>query len=314
MLEETESVALGDGRRNARLREVLPQLGATPTAGIPAACGGHAEMTSAYRFFDNGKATFDRILASHAQATRQRRAAQTPVVLAQDTTEITLARPEKQVQGAGPLDGGTRRGLFLHPLHAFTPDGTPLGTRQAFHWVREDCARGGALARAARAAIPYEHKESFRWLEMQRAAQQEARHCPRTRLITVGDSEADIYELLAEPQSIDWIVRGGQDRAAEPEADETANPHLYDRFMVQPVLYSAAIRVRGRAPKIACDARKRRQPRKTRAAQVEVRSSRVTLRPPPGARTANFPPPRSTWCRSVKSTRRKESTPSSGCS
>jgi hypothetical protein len=110
---------------------VLSQLADRPTASIPAACGGHAEMTAAYRLFDNERATFDNILEAHADATRQRIAAQSVAILTQDTTEVDLTRPEQAIAGAGPLDGNSRVGALLHLLHAFTPDGTPLGTVRA---------------------------------------------------------------------------------------------------------------------------------------------------------------------------------------
>lgn len=280
VLEETRTVDLKDARTNARLREVLTQLGKRPTASIPAACGGHAEMTAAYRLFDNEKVTFERILEPHIHSTRERIAQQDTVLLVQDTTEIDLTRPTQQVKGAGPLDGGTRQGLFLHPLHAFTPDGTPLGTVQATQWVREPGRKCAGLSRAQRAAIPFEQKESSRWLNTLRIAQQEAEHCENTQLICVGDSEADIYEVLAEPSRIDWIVRACQDRALMPEADNSATVSLHVRLLAQPVLYSHTINVRGRKPKLACDRRARRQPRLSRQAHVEVRSASLTLRPP----------------------------------
>ena len=137
VMDEMKTADLKDKRLDKRLREVLSQLWEHPAASIPAACGGHAEMTAAYRFFDNEKATFGPTLAPHAEATRQRVAQQAVVVLAQDTTEVDVTRPEQQVTGAGPLDGGSRWGAFLHPLHAFTPDGTPLGTLHAEAWVRD---------------------------------------------------------------------------------------------------------------------------------------------------------------------------------
>ena len=84
-------------------------------------------MTAAYRLFANEKAGFDKLLEPHREATRQRIAVEPIVVLAQDTTEVELTHREQQVAGAGPLDGGSRLAL-LHELHAFTPDGTPLGT------------------------------------------------------------------------------------------------------------------------------------------------------------------------------------------
>ena len=280
VMEEMRTVDLKDARTNARLREVLTQLGQRPTASIPAACGGHAEMTAAYRLFDNEKVTFEGILAPHTQSTRKRIAAQQTVLLVQDTTEIDLTRPTQQVQGAGPLDAGTRHGLLLHPLHAFTSDGTPLGTVQATQWVREPGPSNAKRSRAQRASIPIEEKESHRWLQTLRMAQQEAEHCPHTHLICVCDSEADIYEVLAEPPRIDWIVRACQDRALMPDGNEAAACTLREPLLAQPVLYSQKINVRGRKPKIAGDSRGRRQPRRSREAQVEVRSASLTLRPP----------------------------------
>jgi hypothetical protein len=280
VMEETRAVDLKDARTNARLREVLTQLGQRPTASIPAACGGHAEMTAAYRLFDNEKVTFARILAPHTRSTRERIAAQQTVLLVQDTTEIDLTRPTQPVQGAGPLDGATRQGLFLHPLHAFTPDGTPLGTVQATPWVREPGPTNAERSRAQRAAIPIEEKESHRWLQTLRMAEQEAPHCPLTHLIAVCDSEADIYEVLGERPRIDWIVRACQDRALMPPADSAAARTLHEHLLAQPVLYAQTINVRGRQAKIACETRGRRQPRRSRQAQVEVRSASLTLRPP----------------------------------
>lgn len=276
-MEEMRTVDLKDARLNTRLREVLTSLGQRPTASIPAACGGHAEMTAAYRLFDNEKVTFEGVLRPHAQETRVRISAQKTVLLVQDTTEIDLTRPTQQVQGAGPL-GDARLGLFLHPLLAFTPDGTPLGAVDASHWVREPGPGLSGLSRSQRAAIPIEEKESHRWLQTLRRAQQEAGHCPHTHLISVSDSESDIYEVLAEPLGIDWIVRACQDRALVGETGDTA--HLREHLLAQPVLYTQTINVRGRTLKYACDRRERRQPRRSRQAKVEVRSASITLRPP----------------------------------
>src|SRR2546422_761519 len=98
---EMKTVDLKDKRLNSRLAEVLSQFAEHPTASIPAACGGHAEMAGAYRLFDNDKATFGRISEPHTVATRQRIAGQPVALLVQDTTEIDVTRPEQQVAGAG---------------------------------------------------------------------------------------------------------------------------------------------------------------------------------------------------------------------
>jgi hypothetical protein len=278
-------VDLKDKRLDNRLREVLSQLGEHPTANIPAACGGHAEMTAAYRLFENERITFGGILAPHSEATRQRMAQQPVVVMAQDTTEVDLTRPVQQVKGAGPLDGDSRRGAFLHLLHAFTSDGTPLGSLGAETWVREEEVKCASMSRAQRAAIPIEEKESYRWVEMMRRAGEEASRCPDTQVICVADSEADIYEVLVEgavePRRVDWIVRACQNRGL---ADENGRPatgtYLREEVLAQPVLFTHTIHVRGRKAKVACETRSRRQPRESRKAQVEVRAGSGTLRPP----------------------------------
>jgi hypothetical protein len=285
VMDEMKAADLKDKRLDNRLREILSQLGEHPAASIPAACGGSAEMTAAYRFFDNEKAEFACILAPHMQATGHRVAQQAVVLLVQDTTEVDLTRPEQQVEGAGPLDGGSRWGAFLHPLHAFTPNGTPLGTLHAEAWVREEEMSNASMSRAQRAAVPIEEKESHRWLDMIRRAGEEASRCPSTQMICVADSEADIYEVLvestSEPHRVDWIVRASQDRAlAGKDGQPATGKYLREQALEQSVLFTHTIRVRGRKAKVACETRGRRQPRESRKAQVEVRAARATLRPP----------------------------------
>ena len=285
VMDELKTAQLNDKRLNRRLAEILSQLAARPTASIPAACGGRAEMVAAYRFCENENTSFEVVLQPHCDATRQRMRAQPVVILPQDTTEVDLTRPEQQVSGAGPLDGNARRGALLHVLGAFTPDGTPLGTVHATAWVRDEQTVCAGLSRAARAAIPIEEKESHRWVVALQRAREEAQHSPTTQFICVADSEADIYELLAEatqpPCAVDWIVRACQNRALCAESGEIqGEKHLRECVVQQPVLFDATIHVRGRRAKVACETRGRRQPRESREAQVVVRAMRVTLRPP----------------------------------
>lgn len=56
---------LEDERLDRRFQVLLSALGERPNLSIPAACRSRAEMTAAYRFFDNPKVTFDRILRPH---------------------------------------------------------------------------------------------------------------------------------------------------------------------------------------------------------------------------------------------------------
>jgi hypothetical protein len=293
VVEEMKTANLSDRRLNKRLCEVVAHLAARPTASIPAACGGFAEMVATYRLFENDKVCFQNVLQPHIDATRIRLAAQPVVIVAQDTSEMNLTRPQQQVRGAGPLDSGPRRGVFLHLLHGFTPDGTPLGTLAAQVWAREDVPLPSKEERAARRKqTPIEDKESQRWVDMLRQVQAEARRAPQTRFVCVADSESDIFELLveaqAEPRAAGWIVRAGQNRALQIEQntaenadlEETTATLLRERLLQQPVLYNNTIQIRGREPKIGCTSHGREQPRSSRTATVAIRAARVTLQAP----------------------------------
>jgi hypothetical protein len=282
--DEMATAALGDKRLNKRLERILSDLGSKPTASIPAACGGHKETTAAYRFFDNEKSTPEAILQSHVDQTKQRIAEQPIVLLVQDTSELDLTRPQQQVVAAGPLDTEARRGGFVHPLHAVTPDGTPLGTVHCEFWTREDdtAPKTAEEKRRERRAAPIEDKESMRWLEGLRKTRDLAQEFAHVQFVCVADSEADIYELFSEPrgkQPVHFLIRACQNRALEKDPD-TRTKHLRERVLESPVLFTQEITVRGRKAKTSCETRERRQSRQTRKAIVEVRAAAMTLRPP----------------------------------
>ena len=278
-MEEAALADLGDERLDNRLAILLSDLGSRPFLSIPAACGGRAEMKAAYRFFDNDKATFEKVIEPHIQRTKERMAAEQVVLLVQDTTEIDLTRPERAVKDAGELDG-VRRGVLLHDLQAFTPDGTPLGTAWADVLNRAEGISHASEAqkRQQRKQKPIEEKESFRWLNGLRETRQIAQELPTVQCICVADSEADIYEMFAEPRGeypVHWLIRACYDRATDGDGEQ----RLRERVLAAPVLYEVELLVRGRSAKIPAEDRSRRQSRETRRAIVEVRAASMTLRP-----------------------------------
>jgi hypothetical protein len=281
--EELETAALADERLNTRFQSLLSTLGQQPTLSIPAACSGRKEMKAAYRFFDNAKVTFDAVLQPHIDRSRQRVAEQKVALLVQDTTEIDLTRPEQVVAGVGTLDG-SRQGLLLHLLQAFTTEGVPLGTLWAEILNRTEGVSHASAADKAheRKHTPLEEKETLRWLTGLQAARAVAQQCPEVQCVCVGDSEADIYELFAEPQGehpVQWLIRASQNRALD-EGPTAGEYHLREQVLATPVLYEAKLVIRGRKAKTAVEDRSRRQNRETRQATVEARAATVTLRPP----------------------------------
>lgn len=279
-MEEVAGSDFGDARLDARFAMLLSALGDRPILSIPAACGGWAETKAAYRFFDNEKVYFENVLKPHMAKTKERMAAQKAVLLVQDTTEVDLTRPEQAVEGAGELDG-PRRGVLLHVMHSFAPDGLPLGTAWAEVLNRTEGVSHEAAEEKSRKRKqkPIEVKESLRWLTGLQEARKLAQEMPEVQCICVADSEADIYEVFAEPrgkQPVHWLIRACQDRAISG----CPGHQLRGEALATPMLYQVNLVIRGRKAKTAAEDRGRRQNRETRRATVEVRAAKVTLRPP----------------------------------
>jgi hypothetical protein len=281
--EELDAADLGDRRLDARFELLLSALASRPNLSIPAACAGRAEMQAAYRFFDNDKVTFDTVPQPHIDRTLQRLAEQEVVLLVQDTSEVELTRPKQQVVGVGELDG-VRQGLLLHEMQAFTPEGTPLGTAWATIINRTDGVSHASAAEKKRKRnhTPIEEKESMRWLTGLRQARTITQQLPGVQCVCVADSEADIFELFAEPRGerpVHWLIRACENRALQPEATEAAG-HLREQVLTTPVLYEVQLRIRGHQAKTAVKERGRGQSRVSRVATVQGRATTVTLRPP----------------------------------
>ncbi len=284
LADEVRNAQFGDQRLGKRLGIIADRLAAKPNMSIPAAMNGRAEMEAAYRFFDNSKVTPEAILKPHVAATYQRVQQNDVVLLVQDTTELDLTRPEQQVSGAGPIECESRRGAFHHPLVAFDTNGLPLGTVWSKSWTREQIQTEltAEEKRKLRREAPIEEKESIRWLEGVRAAREVAERSPQTKCVCVADSEADIYELLAEPRTtqhegeLHLLLRGCQKRALSGHQG-----CMIEAVRATSCLMMYSLDVSRRKPKTSVETRKRRTQRDARIAEVEVRATTITLRPPP---------------------------------
>ncbi len=263
--EEFGEAQLGDERLAKRLVTLARDFYARPQANLPQACQSRAKTKAAYRFLEHDHTTLDTLLAPHYAAT-VRRVSQEPVVLAvQDTTSLNYST-HPATEKLGPI--GSRKegilGLLLHDTLAFTLEGTPLGLLDVQCWARDPRAFGKKHLRYKRAI---EQKESYRWLKSFEQVALAQRQCPQTLLVSVGDREADIYELVAlavrDPAGPKLLVRAERDRLMAERHE-----HVWDRVAAQPVggVQELALPRRGKRP--------------ARRARLEVRYAQVRLQPP----------------------------------
>jgi hypothetical protein len=258
---------LGDRRLQQRLLELARDFYARPQANIPQTCQTRARAKAAYRFLQHPRTQMDCLLQPHYESTRQRVSAHAVVLAVQDTTYLNYSS-HPATENLGPI--GTRPegliGLLLHSTMAFSLEGTPLGLLDAQCWARDSQLFGKKHRRHQQ---PIQQKESSKWLRSLQRVAEVQKQCPQTQLVSVGDREADIYELfhqaLTDPQGPRLLVRAEQDRLLAED-----NPHLWDHLGQQPVAGLQTVRI------------PRRSSRPAREAQLQVRFARVRLRPPRG--------------------------------
>jgi hypothetical protein len=266
--EEFGATRLRDRRHQKRLFTVARDFYAQPQANIPQACGSRAKTKAAYRLFKHKAVSMNALLSSHYQSTMERIAREKiEVVLAvQDTTSFNYDT-HQDMEGLGPINTRVQgaQGILLHDTMAYTTEGTALGLVDVQVWARDPQEFG---KRATRYQRPIEEKESVKWLRSFRAAARLQRQLgAATVVVSVGDREADVYELfalaLSDAAHPKLLVRAERDRRVTDQSE-----CLWEYMESQPVAGQRSLYI----PK-----RKRRA---ARDAVLNIRFAPVELRAP----------------------------------
>jgi hypothetical protein len=267
--EEFGRAPFFDARLKQRLYQLAADFFAQPGELIPQVCQGSAAKTkAAYRFFQNPQVEMPKLLRPHIESTLERIRLHPVILAVQDTT--TLNYTSHPPEGVGPINNSQNSavGLVLHDTLAFTPEGTPLGLLNVQCWAR-DPAQAGKKYR--RHQLPTEEKESSKWLVSYRAVAEIQKLCPDTQLISVGDREADLYELFHEatrdPHGPGLLVRAERTRNRRVGQDDEPE-ELWSTMKTQTLAGTLQVAI------------PRRGSRPFRIAELEVRFAPVLLTPP----------------------------------
>ena len=271
--EEFGDCNLGDLRLTERLKTMARDFYAQPMMNLPQACGSRAKTKAAYRFLDHEETTLEKLLRPHYAATERRIAREKVVLAVQDTTEIDYS-VLKETEGLGPIGNhaSSARGLLLHSTLAFNLAGTPLGLVDAQCWRRDPAE---ISKRTKRKELSVEDKESSKWLKSYRALANLQESCPDAMLVSVGDREADVYELMYEATATDpngpkLLIRATQNRRVDSE-----HLLLWNTLESQPLSGVQVLSV------------PRTSNRAAREAHLEIRFAKVTLRAPQSKKIPN---------------------------
>jgi len=281
--KELDGIELGDKRLNRRSQLVLQGLSVDTQASINGSFGSWAETHAAYRLFDNPQVTPEAILEPHYSATHERIRRCPVVLIVQDTTEYDFSKHPPR--DAACLTKPNRLGFYDHTHLALTPEGLALGLVGSETFDRTPESLGSTKDRSK---IAIEEKESFRWLQGFRLAHQISCEYPQTRIVSVADCEADIYDIFLEAQircddpispTTDYVIRSKENRLLNeriPPREHNSRCAVYrklrDVTRQAPVLFRKVIEL-PETPK-----------RTSRSATLEVRARQVTFHHPKNRR------------------------------
>ena len=260
--EEFAFVKLGDARLKNRLVKIAAQVAEHPGGTLPQAFSQWAELKAAYRFFDNARVDFKKVIQPHLERTRLACGVPGEYLIIEDTSDLDYSH-HPRTQDLGMIGDGDGRGLELHSALAVRVETWTLEQRpegQIVGLFDQQCRR-------ARFAPPGEsRRERFQrrrqtswWAE---AFGQVGGPPAGCRWIYVADRESDFYEPISvcQKEGVDFIIRGFQDRRLAEEAGR-----LREVLSRAPVMGQSTVQLRSRGGEAA------------RTAVVELRAAQVDL-------------------------------------
>ncbi len=135
----------------------------------------------------------NKLLKPHYESTAQRVKQKAIVLTVNDSSSLKYAT-HPATEGLGSLSTNQDAiGLMLHNTMAFTTDKTPLGLLDVQCWARDPQEFG---KKHHSRNLPLQQRKSYKWLQSYQAVAAVQQRCPDTMLVSIGDREADIYELF----------------------------------------------------------------------------------------------------------------------
>jgi Domain of unknown function (DUF4338)/Transposase Tn5 dimerisation domain/Transposase DNA-binding len=212
--EELKRLKVSDKRLKARGIQIAKDFYKNPTANIPEACETNTKTVGAYRFFRHQDVTLSSMIASHTKATVKRIRKESVILAVQDTTSLNYTR--RASDEFGHIGSNHATGMLVHGTMAFTPEGLPLGLLNVQTWVRKKEETG---KRHLRAQKTIDEKESNKWLVSYQSLVDIQPQLPDTMLVSVGDREADIYDLFERASQTEngpeLVIRARHDRCCQ---------------------------------------------------------------------------------------------------
>lgn len=265
----TDGLKLGDRRRNARVDALLQALTECPGESLAQAAEDGAEQERFYRHARceavKVDALVDGLCAGTAACVAEAIEEGDVVLLIGDTTSLSYRHAVAEYAGPTGADLSAKaRGWEVHTMLAVSARTKEVwGPVETILWTRDPETHGQRRERNER---DYRDKESFKWEAAANSARERMHRVGLGgRSIHITDRESDVYEYLVHQlgEGQRFIARASWNRRV---AGEVAR--VFEALAAQPVRaeYCLEIPQKGGRP--------------ARRAHLQLRSARVTLRPP----------------------------------
>lgn len=211
---ELKHVDFKDKRLVNRLIKTSNFLDKRASGTINQSCGSWKDAKGAYRLLSNNKFDINEVYASHHVETQNRIKGKDLVLALQDTTYLDYDTHVKTKELGSISKAYTKhkQGLIMHSTIIVTQEGLPLGLASQQCWARI-AREEEQKEKARRKYITHiKDKESYKWIT---AFEKTIANIPEeTRVITIGDREADIFDFLwkIEEAGAEFVIRNRQDR------------------------------------------------------------------------------------------------------
>lgn len=260
--EEFAFADLGEPRLNKRVVKIATHLAANPGGTLPQAFADWAELKAAYRFFDNPRVDFPKVVQPHLERTRLACREPGECLIIEDTSVLDFSN-HARTQGLGVIGDGQGRGFELHSALAVRVEGWTLEQRpegQIIGLFDQQCRRPKPAPQGeTRGERLGRRRKSSWWAEAFQLTGAPPEGCC---WIYVADRESDCYEpiRICQERGVDFIIRACQDRRLADGAGK-----LKEALAGATVLGQSTVELRSRGGQAA------------RTAIVELRSVRLDL-------------------------------------
>ncbi len=220
---------LGDKRLNNRLSVLYKQLGGSIGTSTPVAIHDRNQTKAYYRFINNAKVLFENLTAGYGTYSIEQTKAYDVILAIQDTTTLNYSS-KKAAPNLDCLESDTDKGFMLHNHLLVNGLGCPVGLFSQRFFARK-AGEMGSNKSNRRKKMPFEEKESYRWLEEFNALQEAYKDDTDKLVVQVCDREADIHEVLQARKydHVHYIIRSSYERVDDDKTKSSIWQQVADQ-------------------------------------------------------------------------------------